>query len=236
MASSLAYNSDLPLRPDISLILPSIAILTNNPYLFVFSSAFQAFKWQSGCDCFVKLCHRKRLSIRLAPVILATTAVLYALGVSEKVVFAVGALIAGSTMESIDTKVVKMFCFAACYCLDTIPAVIACLAITIVYSYFMGWKLRVLDSKEIFGSNQYWILRRDFQLARRINAKGEYHLEYRSDDGNIMLVGDGRLIRSGSGMKNGLNLKQFADKDREVWGEAVSRGMVTEHDGVVDLK
>lgn len=155
--------------------------------------------------------------------------------VEETIIYAIGAILALVTWESIDMKVMKCFCMAVCYAFSALSAASLCVISILIYSYVMGWSVRS-DSSEILASNQYWLITRDLLLAKRINEKGEYHLEY-NVDGNVLLVGDGRLIKKGKDIKKGLIKDSFVDrKDGNVWEEVITRGMAVEHEGVVDLK
>lgn len=210
---ALLANSDTLLRPDVGLILPFLAAYTRNWPLLVMATALQPLKWQSGCSCFVKLCLRKRRSIRVAAFLTLLIPVLhYGLALSTDNVMLLGLATAFAlvlTFESRDTKALKAILVTAALLLPAWMAVAVSLLAGGVYGYLTGWKLRGKNAVDVLAGNAMWLVTRDGRLAKRVNNVGEFHLEYEVE-GMQVLVGDGRLVgESGRELKTGLEKGRF---------------------------
>lgn len=214
---SLLFHSDTLLRPDVGLVLPFLAAYTRNWPLLLLSTALQPLKWQSGCACFVKLCLRKRRSIRVSIFLAAVAPAMHfwlALPTNNEQLLGFAAIVAVVlTFESGDTKTLKAMQLGAALLLPKWMAVAFAMVVSWVYAYGTGWKVRGKEAVDVLAANSVWLVTRDGRLAKRVNNVGEFHLEY-VVGGKEILVGDGRLVgEKGAGLKNGLLKGRFIESE-----------------------
>lgn len=230
--NALLFNSDTLLRPDVGLVLPFLAASTRNWPLLMMSTALQPFKWQSGCGCFVKLCLRKRRSIRVAIFMVALIPLLH-FGLAlptddEKLLIVAGCIALGLSFESIDTKALKTVLVGSALLLQPLAAVIVSLFASGIYAHLTGWKIRGKECVDVLATNSLWLVTRDLRLAKRVNNYGDFHLEYEMD-GKQVLVGDGRLVGdAGMKLKTGLELRRFVESEGnlDAFDKCVDKGKI----------
>lgn len=217
---SLLAHTDALLRPDVGLVLPTIAAYTGNWVLVVLAAAVQPLKWQSGCGCFVELCARKRFSVRAGAALGAAAAAAHfglGLGVTDGRLFAAAAAaLFGTSRESWDTRALKAALMGLAYAAPAGWAGLGAAGVCAGYAWGTGWRVRAGRHRDVLAGNAVWLITRDGRLAKRLNNYGEFHLEYERG-GEVVLVGEGRLVGArGEGLKTGLRLDGFVREEGNV--------------------
>lgn len=240
--NSLVANSDTLLRPDVGLLLPMLGAYLHSWPVLLLATMIQPLKWESGCGCIIKLCERKRQSVRIAAAV-GVAGVVHYLGLGVQVMEAYGVAVAGLaavvlSRESVDTKMLKAGCMMFAWLLPAGWMMLGCVVLALVYGYGMGWQVRGGESVDVVAGNREWLVTWDGRLAKRVNNAGEFHLEY-VVDGRKVLVGNGRLVgTAGVGLKTGLEVSGFVrdEGNLDAMRVCVERGCVLVKGDVVVIQ